>query len=347
MTTRNQTLAASLLLLLGATAAGCAAEVTGGVPPEGDDDVPDGEDQPIPTTLTGKYAMTSEFDLATNMPGTAGQVVNIFVLATDDPDDPTHYIVDKLVDALPDGSIKTNLRNAVPFVSGYLNDRLLDWAPELLTRVVALGNGFGQITKHFGMLETLDIPASGTATKEVTGLHFKVDQTELDFLFADYGMDPIKVEGVAVSLAATGKVTIGEHKMPLSYGKALRLGLDQVIIPMIDPSATNVADLLHGAVNCTAVGQYVYEAVGFGSPSTFASACNSGLTGASGLIYRQIDNLDGAALEFTINGVARGVDKNKDGAMDDLQTGSWAGNLSYAGTPAPLAEGAKFFGKRM
>ena len=58
-------------------------------------------------------------------------------------------------------------------------------------------------------------------------------------------------------------------------------------------------------------------------------------------------NLDGSALEFGISGVARGVDKDKNGSMDDILTGSWNGTLSYAGAPAPLAPGAKFHGSRM
>jgi hypothetical protein len=347
MTTRSS-LTTALLLTISAAAAGCAADVT--APPDDPTDPtnPDNPDnQPVPQSPTGKFAMTSTFDLATNMPGTAGTVVNIFISATDDPDDPTKFIVEKLVGALPDGSIKTNLQSAIPFVSGYLNDRLLMWAPDLVTKVVKLGDGFGQIAHNFGMTGTLDIAANGKAVHTIDGLHFKVDTTELDFPFADYHMDSIKAAGVDVALSTTGKLTIGEHQLPLSYGKALRIGLDEMVIPMIDPDATTIADVLHDAIDCQAVGQYVYDAVGFGSPSTFESACNSGLTAGGGFIYNQIDNLDSSALNFTISGVARGVDKDKNGTMDDVQTGSWTGTLTYATTPAPLAPGAKFHGKRM
>ena len=45
-------------------------------------------------------------------------------------------------------------------------------------------------------------------------------------------------------------------------------------------------------------------------------------------------------------GEARGIDKNKDGKMDTIATGVWAGTVGYAGSPAPLAE-AKFFGAKM
>ena len=54
--------------------------------------------------------MTSDFDVATNMPGTAGAVVNTFIDATDSPDDPSHWILDQLVKQLPDGSSRTRSR---------------------------------------------------------------------------------------------------------------------------------------------------------------------------------------------------------------------------------------------
>ena len=61
---------------------------------------------------------------------------------------------------------------------------------------------------------------------------------------------------------------------------------------------------------------------------------------------RRSNNIDAAALEFGLTGTARGVDKNRDGKMDDILTGAWTGSVSYAGTPAPLST-AKFFGARM
>ena len=98
-------------------------------------------------------------------------------------------------------------------------------------------------------------------------------------------------------------------------------------------------------MNCQAVGHYVYEAIGIGSASTFESACKSGLKFGAQTIYAQIDHIDSSALEFGINGIAKGVDKNKDGKMDKIQTGAWAGTLSYGGHGAPLAHGT-FVGER-
>ena len=150
-----------------------------------------------------------------------------------------------------------------------------------------------------------------------------------------------------VDLEQTGKLTIHEHKVGVSYGAVLKLALDKAIIPMIDPSAQNVGDILKKAVNCQKVGQYVYEALGFGAASTYQSACTAGLGAASTALYNQLKNMDSTALSMGILGVARAVDKNRDGKMDEMQTGTWTGNLSYAGSPAALPRGAKFFGTKM
>ena len=288
-------------------------------------------------TATGTFKLASTYDISTNMPGTAGAVVNAFIDATDSPDDPTHYILDKLIGALPSGTFKSVLQGAEPFVAGYLNDRLLDVAPDFVTNILDFGDKFGQMAKKFGTIDTLVIAANGSAVHTVTGVHFIVDQEELDFLFKDYNLKDVAVANVMTTLDSTGKLTIAEHKVPLSYGALLRLGVDNVIIPMVDPSATTLGDVLHDWVDCAAVGQYVYDAIGIGSPSTFESACTSGLSAAGTEIYHLIDGIDASALEFDETGVAKAIDNNGDHNADVLQTGKWTGNLVYSATPAPLA----------
>jgi hypothetical protein len=334
--------------LAAVTLAGCAAQPVappGGGPDDDDDDVP-GDDEPVPTSPEGRFAVTSQFDLATNAPGTAGTVANYFINATDDPEDPTKFLVDELIKALPDGSIKNAVSQAAPFVTGYLNDRLLEVAPDFVGKIIDVGDAFGQVTKNFGLTETVEINAQGNAIKTVRGLAFKIDNVDMQFAFADYGIQETKIENLQVTLEESGKLTFAQHKVPLRYGQVLKIALDQAVIPMVDPSASNLEDILLGAVNCQAVGQYVYEAIDFGSPSTFESACESGLRAASRALYNALDNIDSAALEFTLDGVARGVDKDRDGRMDDITAGTYAGTLGYAGSPAPLGTN-KFFGKKM
>jgi hypothetical protein len=300
----------------------------------------------VPATPEGRYAMHSELDLATNIPGTAGTVATYFIQATDDPDDPTRFIVEKVIEALPNGSIKNALASATPYVTGYLNDKLLEVAPTFVGKVIDLGNGFGQVTKDFGLLEELEVGAAGGATKTVTGLRFEIDGTEHELAFTDYGIAETHVTGLTVTLAKTGGLQISEHTVPLRYGQIMRLALDQAIIPMIDPGSANLGELFHSAVNCKKVGAYIYDAIGFGSASTFEAACNTGLTAAANKLYGLMNDVDTAALELQLAGAARGVDKNRDGTMDEIVTGTWTGRVSYHGTPAPLSA-AKFFGARL
>jgi hypothetical protein len=336
----------SLSMLFAVTVAGCTdtqSDDNGG----GDGGGGGGDPaQPAPTTPEGTYAMTSQFDLATNVPGTAGTITGYVIDATDSPEDPTLFIVQKLTAALPNGPIKDGVVSATPFVAGYLNDKLLEVAPTFFTKMLALAKGFGQVTKNFGMVEILEVDAAGHAVKTVKGLRFEIDGVEQEFAFADYGIAETRVDGLQVSLAKTGLISISEHKVPMKYGQVMKLALDQALIPMIDPASANLGQLFKHAVNCTAVGKFVYEKIGIGSASTFESACNTGLAAGANALYNLMNNIDGAALEFALAGEARGIDRNRDGKMDEIVTGTWSGGMSYAGTPAPLAE-AKFFGARM
>lgn len=332
---------------LSAALTGCAASTPGDDDDNGGGDDGGSDDVPtVPLTAEGRYTITSNFDVATNMPGTAGTVVNTFIDATDSPDDPSRWILDQLIKQLPDGSVKNAVQGAVPLVSGYLNDRLLQVAPNFVVKFRDMGNKFGQAAHNFGTIETLDVPASGPSSTTINGVQFTVDQIELAFMFKDYNLPEVAVPNLDVQVDQTGKLTIGEHKVALSYGKVMRIALDEVVIPLVDPTATNLEDVLKHLINCQKVGIYVYEKVGIGAPSTFEGACTAGLKAGAAAIYGNIARVDSAALEFGIQGLAKGVDRNKDGRIDTIQTGAWSGTLNYSGTGAPLSRG-NFIGSRL
>jgi hypothetical protein len=343
------------ILALGAAVTGCAADAPGtggGGGGGGGDGSGSGSDQVL--DATGKYSLQSSFDISANMPGTVGVVVNDFIAATDDPADPTQWVLQQIVAQLPNGTAKTLLNGAIPFVSGYLNDRLLDWAPDFVTTIVQVGNDFGDMAKHFGLNETLDVTKAGAdyaSTVTALGAHFKIDTQEMDLKFADYQVPNVVAMNVGVQLDMTGKLTIADHKLPLSYGKILRIGLDAAIIPMIDSSAANLGQLLADKIDCATVGQYINDAIvsqfGFGpGAGTMQAACTAGLQFGANAIYQKISAIDSSALEFNVNGTAKVLDTNHDYKPDQIQTGKWAGTLSYGGTPAPLAT-ATFTGARM
>jgi hypothetical protein len=340
-----------LALALGATAAGCAADApgNGNGNGSGSGSGSGSDDVAAPATPEGKYSLQSDFDIASNTPGKVGEVVNAFIDMTDSPDDPTKWVVDHAIAAMPSGTLKTLASSAAPLITGYLNDRILQVAPNFVAKMKDIGNKFGDVAKHFGTLETLEISKAGTAyaaTHTVTGMHFTVDAVGMDFPFADSGMTNVVATNVAIGYDPTGKLTIGEHAVPLSYGKILRLALDKAIIPTVDGGASDLGTVLNDLVDCNQVGQAISDQVGFGSPGTYASACTAGLAAGADYIYKKINDLDGSALEFGIAGSAKALDTNHDSKLDSIQRGSWTGNLSYAGTPAPLST-ATFFGGRM
>src|SRR5450432_926133 len=89
-------------LALGAAAAGCTTDA----PPATGDGSGDGSggDPVHELDATGKYAMRSTFDIASNLPSTVGVVTNDFIAATDDPDDPTRWLLQQIVNKLPAGA---------------------------------------------------------------------------------------------------------------------------------------------------------------------------------------------------------------------------------------------------
>jgi hypothetical protein len=342
----------ALALVLGAAAVGCGAApstMPGGGDDGGGGSGGDGSGGQKPLDVTGTYAMHSTFDLATNMPGTAGEVVTTIIAATDGSDDPTHWMLDQIIAQLPSGTVTDILKGSEDFVAGYLNKRLLDLAPDFVSTMVLVGHDFGTIAKNFGLNETLALTGSGgdyTAVHTITGAHFKLGNQEADYLLANYHVSNVIVSNVAVTMDPTGQLTIADHNVPLAYGKLLRLGLDAAIIPLIDSSAHSLNDLIAHKVDCKKIGAAIADAIQIGSASTFEAACVAGLTVAANFVYSKINAIDGNALQFGINGTARAMDKNNDRTIDAIVTGSWAGTLSYGGTPTPLVP-ATFFGERM
>jgi hypothetical protein len=314
-----------------------------------------GSGTPQSLDASGTYKLLSIYDVSTNMPGTVGTIVNDIIAATDDPNDPTQWVLQLLVNQLPIGTVKTLANDALPFVSGYLNNQLLDWAPTFVTDMKNVGQDFGDIAKKLGVNESYVVVAAGedyTATDTATGVHFTIGTVNEDFAFSDYSISNVVVNNVGLQMDQTAKITIAEHQMPLAYGKILRIGLDAAIIPLIDSNATNLGTFFADEIDCNAVGQYVEQAIDndlgidLGS-GVFVTACTDGLTAGANAIYSELEGISATALNFDIDGTAKGVDTNSDYKIDQINTGTWDGTLSYSGgSPAPLST-ATFTGSRM
>lgn len=330
---------------------GCASDRTGDDDADGGGDG-SGSQEPQPERtldLLGSYRVHSTFDLATTMPGSSGSFVNGLIEATDDPADPMSWVVDQMLAQMADSTFKDILVGAKPFVIDYLNDRVTDLAPDLVATLLDLGQRMADVTRNFGLNETLDIAhADQTYLGRMIadGVRFKVDTSTLDVLFADHDIDNVLAEGVFIRLENESRMTIGDHTMALPYGRIVRLALDAAVIPAIDPTATGLAGLLDNLVDCQAIGANVATALGFGAPALYAGACLAGLDQAADLVYDQLVDAD-SMLDLHLNGTARAADTNADYKVDKLSAGQWAGSMTYDTTDAELALPATFTGTRL
>jgi hypothetical protein len=337
------------LALVGAV--GCADHTVAG----DDDGMGDGsgsqETPPEPQMdAQGTYRVNSTFDIATNMPGTAGNVLNGIIDATDSPDDPMSWLLDQMLAQMADGTLKDILVGAKPFVAGYLNDRLHDLAPDLVDTLLDVGGRMEDMTKHFGLNEKLEVSSvDQTYIARVTadGVRFTVNGTATDLDFISNNIDNVVANDIFITYdKGASRLGIGEHTLPLPYGKLVRLGLDTVIVPAIDPTAHNLGELLAHLVNCNAVGSSISSSLGFGSASFWAAACVSGVNAGANVLYDQIADQN-SKLSLKLVGSSRAADTNADYKLDKLLFGNWTGTMTFETEDAALAQPAEYAGARM
>ncbi len=300
--------------------------------------------------VTGDYRLSSDFDLATGLPGTAGTVINTFIDMTDDPNDPATWVLDQVVASISNSTVRDFINSARPTLDLILNELLIELSPDIVGQLVDVGDAFGQIARKFGTISTLRVSESNDADGALAALHlltelvFTIDGDHFPYPLADMGVPAPSAE-VPFSYNAT-RFTVGAHAFPMSYGTILMVALEQIIIPLVDPSANSLDALLVNLVDCEAVGAAVADYIGFGTAGLYEGACALGISGAATAIEEQIRSLDDAAMILGISGDARWIDSNMDREIDVLQGGTWTGNMSYAGTPAPLGP-STFRGERL
>lgn len=300
--------------------------------------------------VTGSYRVRSEFDLASGLPGAVGDVVNTFIEMTDDPYDPATWVLDQIVAEIDNNTVEGFIDAARPGLDAILNELLIQNTPDIVGRLIEIGDAFGQIARRFGTTSTLevmdtnDVDGNLAARHLLTELVFTIDGTSYPYGLAEMGAD-VPAADATFSYDQL-KYHLGEHAFPLSYGTILMVALEQIIIPLIDGGASDLAGLLDALVDCQAVGAEIADVLGFGSTGLYAGACDLGLSAAANWVEGQIRGLDDSAMVLGIAGSARWLDSNNDRKVDVLQGGTWTGDMTYIGTPAPLGE-STFRGERM
>lgn len=309
-----------------------------------------------PLDPTGTYSMDNEFDIVSGLPGAAGDIINGFIEMTDDPYDPATFILDLVIEEMDVGFIEDLLDAARPALDGILNDLILSSSPDFVTKLLDIGDKLGQITRNFGLQSTLKVEVVGGiegddlgATHTITGVNLKVDGIVYKYTMPELSMTNIVVTQVGFRInAGETKVTVDEHSFPLSYGSVIMVALNEIIIPLVDPFASNLEELLSNLVDCYAVGFELADFIGFGSPGLYEGACEIGISAAASEIENQIRAIDDEALVLSIHGDAKPQDTNTDRKVDVLLNGHWEGTITYGSSSATLVRDDNTFrGERM
>jgi hypothetical protein len=294
--------------------------------------------QPAPLDPTGTFALRSTYSLAAP-PAAAASMLAELAAATDGPDDPSRYLIDRLVARLPAGRGQLAAAAVAPYIAAYVQARLDSFAPRLAAGTRALADGLNQIARHFGTTEQLSIGADGRARRLITAM--RVDTASatgtgsIDIALAPLGIADIATAG-SYALAAD-RLTIGDHSADLPYGALLRIGLDRAVVPRVVPGATSLDGALVSLVDCDRLGALIAEYLGIGTPALYGHACGVALTHLAAEIY---DRFDTATVRMTVAGSARVIDLDGDGPVDVIASGTWAGTVGNAPLALSVFDGA-------
>lgn len=306
---------------------------------------PDGVPAPRPLDATGTFAVRSVFSM-TAPPSSATGVLVELAGATDGPDDPSRFLVDRLVARLPEGQAQVVAAAVAPYLAAYVQQRIDSFAPELAPGLRALADGVNRIARRFGTIATLRIEAQETIDAppqlQVTHTFTGIVADDVVVAFAPIGMADLTARTTATLLrlgepspspspaGAPERLSISEHAVAFPYGALLRLGVDRAVVPRAVPGAHDLADAFDRLVDCDRLGEHVADYLGIGSPELYASACSVALVRLAAEIYTRLDVPD---VELSIAGHARAVDVDRDARVDALDAGVWTGRLGEA----PLA----------
>ncbi|HEY0252758.1 MAG TPA: hypothetical protein VGC41_14585 [Kofleriaceae bacterium] len=300
---------------------------------------PDATVSTVPSRIVGSYDVVGQIDLKT-LPPPAEDVLTELRAATNDPDDPARYLVDRMISAMPDGLWKGLASGLASYVAPLLELEIDKFAPRFAPGIKQLVAGLDAIAHHVTTRERITIAADGSATRALVGL--MLANTSVDFAAGGVA-DQLALSHAQID--AEGTLVIASHQMALPYGEMLRLGLDRAVIPPIDLDAGNLADALRDLVDCKTLGAEFADKASIGSAGVYETACNVAMVALADQVYDHLAAIDANQFAFDVNGTATGIDQNGDGLMDRIESGVWAGSTSYANVRGPIGL-ATFSGER-
>jgi hypothetical protein len=302
-------LLSSVLFASGVGLSGCASSEVVSPP----------DSVPLVVSPVGTYDVRTSYVFAAPPPD-AATVLGELADATDGPDDPARYLVDKLIARLPPGDMQEVAQRLAPYLAAYLQERIDTFAPQLAPSIREMTTRIAEVSRHVDTVEELSISHDGTATRSVNTLRF--GPVAVDF----QQIDPV----VATAALSGDQLTIGTHALRIPYGSMLRAGFDHAVLPVVVPGAYDLADALAALVDCDRLGELVAAWMGIGTPDFYARTCTVSLTIVAANIYAKVSALDDEPFVIEVMGVAHGSDVNGDGAMDRVEEGRWIGAFGTA-----------------
>jgi hypothetical protein len=323
--------------------------------------VRDDSQPPLPYRVEGTYRLESSFDLVSGVPGDIGEVLRTVIDMTDNrtpsggvAQDPTTWLLDL------DEGVRDTLRPARPALDAFINTLLKELTMvsingervSIVAKFQEFGSAFGDVAKKFGIKSKLEITknadGSYVAKHTIDGVFFKIGTRRIDKTLAEMNMDNIVALNVPIVVTGQTQVAIGEHNIGLSYGKLIVFALDNVVIPLITPRATNLREMLADLVDCAMFGQEAADYTGILNAGFYEALCDTAIAAGGAIIEGKLSEVGGTASEFKISGTTRPADSNGDNTVDTLVGGLWEGRLMLGSDAAALAKpNQTFTGSRM
>jgi len=289
----------------------------------------------IPRSVGGIFRVTSQYELA-RMPEGASALLAELADATDSPDDPGRYLVDRMIAAIADPQTRSLAHALEPLLAATIEAELDSIAPKLVPALIALAHGLEKDARLLSTHELWFVQLGGAVGRAVTGVTFD----GVDIAFVEAGLPDLTANS-QVTLGPHGDLAIADHALAVPDGALLRLALDRALIPHVVPGATNLAQALVALVDCGQLGARASAAVGFGSPGLYTAACRIGLTELADRWYGHLVAIDGKPSTLHSTGTARGLDHDRDGSMDEITTGAWTGSVDGAQLGPATFQGMK------
>ncbi len=278
----------------------------------------------VPRSVGGIFRVQSNYELAQVAPGAHALLAEL-ADATDSPDDPGRYLVERMIAAIPDSQVRVIAHQLEPLLAAAVESELSAIAPKLVPAIIALTHGLERDARQFSTRELWLVQLGGAVNRAVIAVEFD----GVDIPFVDAGLpDPTATS--QVTLQAGGQLAIAGHAMAIPYGAWLRLALDRVLIPSIVPGASNLAQALAAVIDCNRLGTRMAEVIGIGTPGLYGTTCHLALVELATRWYAHLAAIDAAQTMLISTGTARGFDHDHDGSMDEITTGAWTGSVDGA-----------------